>query len=154
MPPAVIAGAGLVYGIYSSKKQADAAKKSSKKRQEALRKQEKIASVKAARERVQNIREARRRRASIVAGAAGGDVLGSSGAKVGSGNVVSQLASNLAFSQGIQDLGGEASALNISAAGHASDAASFGAQASLGASIFSSSESLGKSVSTMWKMIK
>ena len=139
----VVAVAGLGISAVGQFKQQKAAKKAARAQEESLRLQQRSASIRAARERVQQVREARIKRAQAVAGAAIGGTLDSSGLAGGVGGIQSQLGANLAFSQNIEDLGIQATAQNVKASNAQSQSNMWGAVAGFGQSMFSNSSQIG-----------
>ena len=140
---AVVTLIGIGVQAYSAKKQRAATRKGVKAQERAIATQQRAADLKAARDRVRSIREARIKRATLVARAEGAGVGGASGAQAGRQGVVQQLAGNLGFSQQVQGLGAQASAFNQQAAVAQGQAATWGAIGGIGQSIFSNSERIG-----------
>jgi len=132
-----VAVAGLAVAAYSANKQAKATKKAAKERKKSIAAQQRIADLKASRERVRAVREARVKRGMLAARAAGGGVSGASGAQAGQQGVISQLSGNLAFSQKVQDFGQQASLYNQNAADAQESSAKWGAIGGFGQSMFS-----------------
>lgn len=128
-----LSAAGTAFSVY----QGNQAAKDQKK---AMKAQQRASDLKAARERVQAVREARIRRASVVASAGQTGTGMSSGVAGGTGSIQSQLGGNLNFSLGQQALGREATSANISAAGHQADANMWSAVAGLGGSLIGNSQ--------------
>jgi len=102
-------------------------RKAAKAQAKAQRTQQRIADIKAARERRSQVAEARRARAQIESQAGVSGIQGSSGAIGAQSSVQSQLASNLSFLDNVQSLSQQTSIFNQQAAKAQSNAATAGA---------------------------
>jgi hypothetical protein len=124
-----VSAVGTIASISSSKK-------ASKEQKRAQQLQQKRADISAQRERYQAVREARIRRGSLEAAAARTGTTATSGFAGGRAAIESGFAGNVAYSQQQQNLAGQVSQANISAADYQSQAATFGAIGGIGSTIF------------------
>ncbi len=118
-------GTGLEFFIFAATT-IDANAKSrnaNNRRAEAERIRQKQADIQTQRERVKQIREARKARAGVQAATAGGEATGGSGAQGVIQGITSQVSENLSFLDTQQQISGQISDLNVSAAGLDSSAA-------------------------------
>lgn len=124
---ALAVSAGSAVMSYESQQDAaDAAEQQATAQKESLRAQQKMADVEAQRQRIQQVRESRIRRAQILASSGNtGLGVGTSGVSGSVSSVGSQAASNIGMINQTQTFAAEASAANQRAA----DAASRGARA-------------------------
>jgi len=147
----MVAIAGLGLSAFGSYQQSKAAGRAADAQQKSLRLQQRQAAIKASRERIGQIRDARRARAAVIASGVNAGVGGSSGVAGGVGGIQSNLAGNLAFSRNIQSLGEQATSANVASAGYTADANMWGAVSNAGGFMFSDSERISGSVNKMFK---
>lgn len=137
----ILSVVGTVAGIVQGQKAAKSQKRAAQQQQKAQKVNQRISDVRAARERRQQMAQARVLQAQQqAAGFSSGAGMGSSAVQGAVGGLQSQLAGQMAFSNQVQGLSGEASQYNIAASGFQSQAASQQALGNLfqqGASIFS-----------------
>lgn len=105
-------------------------RKSAKQQRRAIKAQQRIADVKAEKERTSQLRRARAARASVLANIAASGAAGSSAQVGGLGQIQGQLAGNLQFADKTQVLSREASSANLAAARAEGQAALFSTAAS------------------------
>ena len=146
-----LGGVGAVQQQQAAKEQKKAQKEQAELQRQSEEAQQRIRDLKTARERRQLVRQTRQARAEIIAGAGATGTLATSAAQAGAGGVVAQGASALSFLGQVQGLGQQASIFNINAAAAGTrasaaraDVATGAAFTGLGASIFTSSESLAE----------
>lgn len=121
-----VAAGSAVMSYEAQQDAADAAEQQATAQKESLSAQQKMADVEAQRQRIQQVRESRIRRAQILASSGNtGLGVGTSGVSGSISSVGSQAASNIGMINQTQTFAAEASAANQRAA----DAASRGAQA-------------------------
>jgi len=119
------------YSAYTAYEAGQETKAAAGAQRQAIEAQRKSADVKAYRERVRAIREARVRRATVQAQASQGGVAQSSGAMGAVSSVSAQLGSNLSFVDRVQGYSREASIFEMKAASHQGAAAEMGAWSSV-----------------------
>lgn len=113
----------------------DAERKATRRQRRANKLQQRIADVKASRERRRMIAEARVKRAQLANAAELTGVSESSGAIAGQGNIQSQAASNISFLDQVQTLNTQSNAFMQSAANASSNANAFSAIAGVATNV-------------------
>jgi len=122
---------GTVMGLNESRKQSKQQAAAAADQRRAQRLEQRIADVRAARERRQGLAAEQKARAQQTAAAFAAGAADSSALQGALGASRSQVASNVGFNSMIGDLSGQVSIFNISAANHQSKAATHGAMAGL-----------------------
>lgn len=140
---AIFAGVGAAVAVKGTIEQKEAAGKAAEEQRKSEQTQQRIRDLQTARQRRAQVREARVARAEIISEAGAGGTLQTSAAVGGAGSVRAQLGSNISFLDRTQALSRQASIFNIQAADFRGRAASAGATAGLGVSLFQASGSLG-----------
>ena len=125
---AVTAAAGVASAVQQ--------RKAGRQQKRALREEQKQRDIEAARSRVSAIREARRKRAQVIAASQARGVADSAGAIGAVGGIQTQLGANLSFMDQIQQLTTQANIFRQGAVAARGRAATYGAVASVTGSIF------------------
>lgn len=132
----IFAGIGLGLSVIGSVQQAKSEKKAVAAQQASIAEQRKRDAIRAARERAQTAREARIKRAQIMATGYNVGAGVSSGVIGGAQAVTSQAASQTGFIGQVQQTTDRANQFQSNAAGYSSDAATWGAISGVGQKVF------------------